>query len=216
MEMQGLKPSVLMGKLKQHLSPGVSSDNDLFLAMFLIHLPPSMRETVGAGAHKMAAAMVKAADALWDARGDHDPTVAAASTQRNRSPAPSSRKRGDKGAVTPAPKVAPLSPQISILFKTLAMACVNLTATMPIGLTGAFRPVRGWKLIRCRTPFGSAAFTTHATTTAMHFPANAGLIFLTDELTNDRYLVDTGANSSIVPCNQNSSPSGPLLKGADC
>jgi hypothetical protein len=49
----------------------------------------------------------------------------------------------------------------------------------------------------------------------MHFPANAGLIYLTDELTNNRYLVDTGATLSIVPCNQNSSPSGPLLKGAD-
>ncbi len=46
MEMQGLKPSVLMGKLKQHLPPGVSLDNGLFLAMFLILLPPSMRETV--------------------------------------------------------------------------------------------------------------------------------------------------------------------------
>jgi hypothetical protein len=50
----------------------------------------------------------------------------------------------------------------------------------------------------------------------MHFPANAGLIFLTDELTNDKYLVDTGATLSIVPCSQNSSPSSsPLLKGAD-
>jgi hypothetical protein len=35
MEMQGLKPSVLMGKLKQHLPPGVSPDNYLFLAIFL-------------------------------------------------------------------------------------------------------------------------------------------------------------------------------------
>jgi hypothetical protein len=43
MEMQGLKHSVLMGKLK-HLPPGVSPDNDLFLSMFLIHLLPSMRE----------------------------------------------------------------------------------------------------------------------------------------------------------------------------
>jgi hypothetical protein len=51
MEMQGLKPSVLMGKLKQHLPPGVSPDNDLFHAMFLILLLPSMRETVGAGTH---------------------------------------------------------------------------------------------------------------------------------------------------------------------
>jgi hypothetical protein len=49
----------------------------------------------------------------------------------------------------------------------------------------------------------------------MHFPINAGLIFLTDELTNDRYLVDTGAILSIVPCSQNSNPSGPLLKGED-
>ncbi len=49
MEMQGLKPSTLMGKLKQHLPPGVSPDNDLFLAMFLVRLLPSMRQTVGAG-----------------------------------------------------------------------------------------------------------------------------------------------------------------------
>jgi hypothetical protein len=54
MKMQGLKPSVLMGKLKPHLPPGESPDNTLFLAMFLICLPPSMRETVGAGAHGTA------------------------------------------------------------------------------------------------------------------------------------------------------------------
>jgi hypothetical protein len=64
MEIQGLKPSVLMGKLKQRLPPGVSPDNNLFLSMFLIHLPPSMRETVGAGIHGTSAAMVKSADAL--------------------------------------------------------------------------------------------------------------------------------------------------------
>jgi hypothetical protein len=72
MEMQGLKPSVLMGKLKQHLPHSVSSDNDLFLAMFLICLPLSMQEAMGAGNHKTAMAMVRAADALWDARGGHD------------------------------------------------------------------------------------------------------------------------------------------------
>ncbi len=64
MEMQALKPNVLIGKLKQHLPPGVSPDIQLFLLMFLIHLPPSMTETVGGGARGMAAAMVKAADAL--------------------------------------------------------------------------------------------------------------------------------------------------------
>ncbi len=107
MEMQGLKPSVLMGKLKQNLPPGVSPDNDLFLAMFLIRLPASMRETVRAGDHRTAAAMVKAADALWDARGGNDPTVAAASTQRSRSPAPNSGKRGDKRGGNARPKSRP-------------------------------------------------------------------------------------------------------------
>jgi hypothetical protein len=109
MEMQGLKPSVLIGKLKQHLPPGVAPDNDLFLAMFFIRLPPSMRETVGAGAHGRAAAMVKAANALRDARGGHDPTVAAVSTQRSRSPAPSSGKKGDKRGSKALPKSLPRS-----------------------------------------------------------------------------------------------------------
>jgi hypothetical protein len=88
MEMLGLKSSVLMGKLKQYLPHGVSPDNDLFLAMFFIHLSPSMQEAVSAGNHKTALAMVRAADALWDASGGHNPTVG-----RSRSPAPANWKR---------------------------------------------------------------------------------------------------------------------------
>jgi hypothetical protein len=42
LNMDGLKPSILMGKLKQFLPHGVSPDNDLFLAMFLIRLLLSM------------------------------------------------------------------------------------------------------------------------------------------------------------------------------
>jgi hypothetical protein len=49
------------------------------------------------------------------------------------------------------------------------------------------------KLIRSQTTFGSVAIPTHAAATAVHFLANAGLIFLTAELTNDRYLIDAGA-----------------------
>jgi hypothetical protein len=71
------------------------------------------------------------------------------------------------------------------------------------------------KLVCRRTIFGSVANPAHATATAMHFPTNAGPIFLTDKRTNDRYLVDTWATLSIVTCNQNSSLSGPLLTGAD-
>jgi hypothetical protein len=65
------------------------------------------------------------------------------------------------------------------------------------------------KLKSRRTLTGSAAITT-----AMNFLGNAKLIFLTDELTNDRYLVDTGATLTIVPCTAKSSPSSLLLKAA--
>jgi hypothetical protein len=41
-----------------------------------------MWEAVGAGNHKTAMAMFRAADALWDARGGHDPTVAVVMIQR--------------------------------------------------------------------------------------------------------------------------------------
>jgi hypothetical protein len=51
--------------------------------------------------------------------------------------------------------------------------------------------------------------------TTMHFPTDAWLTFLTNESTNDRYLVDTSATLSIVPCKSSSRLSGPLLKGAN-
>ncbi len=56
------------------------------------------------------------------------------------------------------------------------------------------------KLEGRQTLTNSAATSTHANATGMLFPANAGLIFLTDELNRDKYLVDTGATLSIVPC----------------
>jgi hypothetical protein len=58
-----------MGKLKEHLPHGISPNNDLFLSMFLVRLRPSMREAASAGNHKTAVAMVRTADALWEARG---------------------------------------------------------------------------------------------------------------------------------------------------
>jgi hypothetical protein len=80
-----------MSKLMQ-LPHKVSPDNDLFLSMVLIRLPPSMRETIGAGNHKkMAAAMVKDIDALSDAR--------AAKTSCSKG------KRVKRGAAAPNQKV---------------------------------------------------------------------------------------------------------------
>jgi hypothetical protein len=149
-----------MGKLKKHLPPGVSPDNDSFLSMFLIRLLPSMRERVGAGAYGTAAAMVKAADALWDVWGGHDPTVAAASTQRSRSPAPSSGKRGNKRGGNVRPKSCPPSCIDFHSFQTLAMACANFTINPPKGLTS---PVLGLKtnLSPNHFQFGGLPHTCH-------------------------------------------------------
>jgi hypothetical protein len=68
-----------------------------------------------------------------------------------------------KGAVTPAPKVAPLPAQTFIPFKTLAMACVNFTIIMSIRLTGVPCPVLGWKtnLPPSRFRFGGQSNTRH-------------------------------------------------------
>jgi hypothetical protein len=145
MGMQGLKPSVLVRKLKQQCPPGVSSDkDDLFLSMFLIRLPPSMREAVGAGTHEMAAAMVKAETPCG--------MLGAATTVQSQSPQHrvgalllAMGSEATQGAVMPAPKISPLPTQIFIPLQTLAMACVNFTIITPIRLTGAFRPVLGQK-----------------------------------------------------------------------
>ncbi len=157
-----------MGKLKQHLPLGISPDTDLFLAMFLICLPPSMREAVGAGNHKTAAAMVKAVDALWDARGGNDLMVTAATTQQNRSPDPSSGKQSNKRKSIACFKSRPLPALIFLLFKTLAMACVNFTITMLTRLKGVFHTVLGRKSELSLNPF---QFGTHSST--RHFPGNA-------------------------------------------
>ncbi len=166
----------------------------------------------------MATAMVKAADALWDAWGSHDHTVAAASTQQSRSSAPSSGKRGDKRSGNAHPKShTPFPSRFSFIPKPQRWHAQisHFTNILPIGLTGAFRPVldRKTNLPPNHFQFGGLPHTCECHGYA--FPCKRWLNFLTDELTNDRYLVDTGATLSIVPCNQNSSPSGPLLKGAD-
>jgi hypothetical protein len=41
-----------------------------------------MRKAVGAGNHKTAVAMVRTVDGLWDARGGHNPTVAATTSNK--------------------------------------------------------------------------------------------------------------------------------------
>ncbi len=82
---------------------------------------------MGAGNHKMAAAMVMAADALWDASGSHNPKVAAATTNHSRSPAPVGEKQGDKrGSSALSYKSPPLPARIFSVFKTLAMACASI------------------------------------------------------------------------------------------
>jgi hypothetical protein len=84
--MDGLRLGILKGKLKQLLRDGVSPNNDLFLSMLLIRLLTSLREAVGSGDHKTAAAMVRVVDALWDACGGHDPSVVATMIQGSRNP----------------------------------------------------------------------------------------------------------------------------------
>jgi hypothetical protein len=69
-----------------------------------------MREAVGSGNHKTAAAMVNAADALWDALESNDPTITAAMAQHNMSPTPAKGKKGNKSGSNAKSKSYPSSP----------------------------------------------------------------------------------------------------------
>jgi hypothetical protein len=108
--LDGIKPSILMGKLKQLHPHGVSHNNDLFLSMFFKRLPLSMRETIGAGTHKTAMVTVKAVDTLWDARGGNNQPVAAAMTRHSRSPTPARGKKGKKRGCSAQSQSRPSSP----------------------------------------------------------------------------------------------------------
>jgi hypothetical protein len=103
----------------------------------------------------------------------------------------------------PVPKVVLLPALIFSLFKTQTIVCVNFTTFMATKQTSAFSPAPIRKTVAQTNPYGSAAKLTHATATAMNFPANAGLNSFMYELTKDWYLVDTGATLSIVPCTSN-------------
>jgi hypothetical protein len=57
-----------MNEMLAILPVSAKSDNNLFLAHFILRLPVSMRNPLEAKDKKMAAEMAKHADTLWDAR----------------------------------------------------------------------------------------------------------------------------------------------------
>ncbi len=125
--------------------------------------------------------------------------VTAATTQHSRSPAPASWKKNDKRNGNAPSKSRPPSGSNFFAFQNPDNdMCKYHYFEGQQSIKVHFSLLLLGKL-KCRQTFtGSAAELRHATATAMHFPANAGLIFLKDELTNDRYLVDTGATLSIL------------------
>jgi hypothetical protein len=78
----------------------------------------------------------------------------------------------------PLPKVILLPARIFSLFKTGAMACVNITTFTATSTQVRFPLLLFGKLKHRRALTGAKANSTLATAIAMHFPANAGLIFL--------------------------------------
>ena len=77
---------------------GASENNELFMAMFLMRLPDSTREAVGAANHATVTAMCAHAENMYNFRGGYGPmaTAAAAVQQRSRSPAKTDGNRSEK------------------------------------------------------------------------------------------------------------------------
>jgi hypothetical protein len=62
------RPSALMDEMLALLPTGARSDDTIFLALFLLRLPTSMRDHLAAADHKTAADMAHHAHTIWDAR----------------------------------------------------------------------------------------------------------------------------------------------------
>jgi hypothetical protein len=85
-----------MDEMLALLPTGARSDDTIFLALFLLRLPTSIRDHLAAADHKTAADMARHADSIWDSRAGETAvaTVAApVDAVAARSPARDSRRR---------------------------------------------------------------------------------------------------------------------------
>jgi hypothetical protein len=125
---------------------------------------------------------------------------------------------GDKevtqGVIVPAQKVAHLPATPSMSYKISPMACVSITTSGATKQQAVGNHAIIQKTKKLPSPSRLGGLNTH--TCHGHcraFSYQFRFVFLTDELTNDKYLVDTKATLSIIPHNSNNKPSGlvPLL-----
>jgi hypothetical protein len=70
------RPSMMMNEMLALLPTGARADDTLFLALFLLRLPVSMRDHLAAADHKTAADIARHADVLWDLRAGETAVVA--------------------------------------------------------------------------------------------------------------------------------------------
>jgi hypothetical protein len=90
------RPSALMDEMLALLPTGARSDDTIFLALFLLRLPTSMRDHLAAADHKNAADMARHDDTIWDSRAGETAVAAVAApvdAVAARSPARDSRRR---------------------------------------------------------------------------------------------------------------------------
>ena len=98
---ENVRPFAVLRQLKSLLPFGASDENEIFMAMFLMRLPESTREAVGAANHATVAAMCAHAENMYSFRGGYaSMTAAAAVQQRSRSPAKTDKKKGEKQGKT--------------------------------------------------------------------------------------------------------------------
>jgi hypothetical protein len=91
------RPSALMDEMLALLPTGARSDDTIFLALFLLRLPTSMRDHLAAADHKTAADMACHADTIWDSRAGETAVAAPVDVVAARSPARDSRRRQPGG-----------------------------------------------------------------------------------------------------------------------
>jgi hypothetical protein len=96
---ENVRPMDVLSRLKSYLPYNAGVDNEIFMAMFLMRLPDSIREAVGSANHATVSDMCTHAENMYNFRGGYGPmaTAAAAVQQRSRSPAKTGGKQSEKG-----------------------------------------------------------------------------------------------------------------------
>jgi hypothetical protein len=189
-----------MDEMLALLPTGARSDDTIFLALFLLRLPASMRDHLAAVDHKFAADMARHANTFWDARAGESPiTAIAAPVDAVAARSPAVTLAGVlQTAVSPAASASSAGRLRARIAAETSLSAITVPRQVrQEGTQVGDTLFLDGKLGRCRGQINTLG----------------GLVYLQDSSSEQHFLVDTGAAVSVFRHRSSAAPSGPPLTG---